>query len=248
MKTKSCHCPVCPAGGRTRRLLESAVLALLVVVEAPSGHAAPDPSAITAELRVAALDIAGAYHTLWLRTGPGRKPLEVSLNIRTFSNPIAYQGSARAQFFATPQAAEAADPAPPPLIDTTLQPGGTLLVFVPVNDKDTYRIYPIRDQDFPYGSFNFANFSQAEILVQAGDKTEPVRLRPTTHHVFRFKGDKRIVTVRVAAQVPGSEPRLIRQTNFSAGPDWREVVFFFTAPDTGQITMRHLVDAKPARE
>ena len=54
------------------------------------------PGSIKAELRVAATGIAGDQHTLWLRAGPERDPLEVPLNVRTFSAPISYAHPAQA--------------------------------------------------------------------------------------------------------------------------------------------------------
>jgi len=101
---------------------------------------------------------------------------------------------------------------------------------------------------FPYGSYNFVNFSDDAILVQGGDKTRPVRLDPGKTHVFTFNDDRRVVTLRIADTPDGQSPRLIRQTNFSITPDWREMVFFFNGPQSGRIRMRHLVDTMPARE
>lgn len=209
---------------------------------------APPPPMIEADLQVAATGIAGGHHTLWLRTGPGKPSVKISPNIRTFSPPVRYKGPARAGFFATEAAAQADPLTERPVASIVLQPGASMLVFVPDPESDTrtYRLYATRSTAFPYGAFNFVNFSKAAIFVQSGGEAKSVRINPNAHHVFKFGAGRKSVGIRVAAVAPGADPRLIRQTNFSTNPDWREMVIFFGQPGTDRVRMKHLVDVKPS--
>ncbi|NNC88059.1 MAG: hypothetical protein HKN82_06305 [Akkermansiaceae bacterium] len=202
--------------------------------------------AITAELQVAATGIAGKHHTLWLRTGPGKAPVKVSPTLRTFSLPISYKGPARADFFETAQDAQADPPTVQPLASVPLQAGALLLVFVPDAESKTraYRVHATRAGSFPHGSFNFINFSKSAIFVQSEGKAKDVRIDPDRNHVFKFGGAEQSVGIRVAAVAPGADHRLIRQTNFSTNPDWREMVLFFDQPGTNRVRMSHLVDVR----
>jgi hypothetical protein len=197
------------------------------------------PGSIKAELRVAATGIAGEHHTLWLRTGPERDPLEVPLNVRTFSAPIQYAGLPLAQFFATKDAARAAEPVEKPLLTTTLPQGSTLLVFVP--GEGNYRILPVAAADFPYGSFRFANLTRALVRAELGK--EASNLAPGESRTFSYTQDQPALGVRLYSKTAEKGARLLRQTNWSISMAQRELVLFYINPDSGLVQTRHLVDA-----
>ncbi len=215
------------------------LLAPLAACLATAAAAAELPGSIKAELRVAATGIAGSHHTLWLRTGPERDPLEVPLNIRTFSAPIAYEGLPQARFFATAAAARAAEPTEKPLLSTTLAAGSTLLVFVPADHG--YRALPVAGADFPFGSFRFANLTRAMVRAEVGK--DAVNLQPGESHSFRHAQDQPSLGVRLYAKTADKHARLLRQSNWSITLSQRELVLFFVNPDSGLIQTRHFVDS-----
>jgi hypothetical protein len=216
------------------------LLASLVACLATAAAAVELPGSIKAELRVAATDIAGNHHTLWLRTGPERDPLEVPLNVRTFSTPITYEGLPQAQFFANAASARAAEPTEKPLLSTTLVAGSTLLVFVPSDDN--YRALPISGSDFPFGSFRFANLTRAMVRAEVGK--EAVNLEPGESQSFRYSQDQPSIGVRLYSKTQDKGVRLLRQSNWSISLAQRELVLFFVNPVSGLIQARHFVDSQ----
>lgn len=216
------------------------LLASLVACLATAAAAVDLPGSIRAELRVAATGIAGNHHTLWLRTGPERDPLEVPLNVRTFSAPIAYDGLPEAQFFANAAAARAAEPAEKPLLTTTLTAGSSLLVFVP--GEGNYRILPVAGSDFPFGSFRFANLTRAKVRAEVGK--EAANLEPGESRSFRFSQDQPSLGVRLYSKSDDKGVRLLRQTNWSISLTQRELVLFFVNPDSGLVQTRHFIDSE----
>ncbi len=200
---------------------------------------------IKAELRVAAAEIVAEHHTLWLRTGPSSKAVKIPLNTRSFSEMISYKGPVQAQFFATQEAAESDQPVESPLALTALSAGESLLLFLPDVNGFSYRLLSTRGTDFPFGSFKFMNFSKAQIAIQAGEQSKPVTINPNEDHVFSFKQEE-FFSIKVAAKFPDEAPHLIRQTKFSIGPDWREMVLLYNRPGEERVRMLHFVDTRPA--
>ncbi|MCB1130245.1 MAG: hypothetical protein KDN05_03890 [Verrucomicrobiae bacterium] len=217
----------------------SAACAFGIACIAPA-HAAEETPAIRAELRFAATGILKDHHTLWLHAGPGREPLEVRLNVRTFSEPVRYDGAPAAKFYATPAAARSAAPEEKPLATATLKEGGMLLVMVPA--ADTYRAFPIDSAKFPYQSFRFANLSEGLVRVEIG--RQAANLKPGASQTLAFPSGEPSLGVRIFSQVRGAEPRLIRQSKWSLFEDQRELVLFFIDPTTGLVQSRHFVDTK----
>jgi hypothetical protein len=215
-------------------------LAISVAGIASAAAAVEMPGSIKAELRVAATDIAGDHHTLWLRTGPDRDPLEVPLNVRTFSAPIVYEGLPQAEFFSTAAAARETTPSEKPLLTTILATGSTLLVFVP--GEASYRILPVPGADFPYGSFRFANLTRALVRAEVGK--EAANLEPGQSQSFRYAQDQRSLGVRLYSKTGDNGVRLLRQTNWSLSLSQRELVLFFVNPSSGLVQTRHFVDSQ----
>lgn len=209
---------------------------------APSLSAAEEPPAVRTELRFAATGILKDHHTLWLHTGNDRDPLEVRLNVHTFSEPIEYNGSPAAKLFATSAAARSAAPDEKPLATATLKDGGLLLVLVPA--ADSYRVFPIDSAEFPYRSFRFANLSEGLVRVEMG--RQAANLKPGASKTMAFPPGEPSLGVRIFSKVEGAEPRLIRQTKWSLFEGQRELVLFFIHPSTGLVQSRHFVDTKAA--
>jgi hypothetical protein len=204
------------------------------------------PLTISLEFKVAATGIAVSQHTLWLRTGPGKPALEIRLNTRSFSRPIQYRGAPEGLFFAKQADAEAIELIEAPIARVQLDAGSALLVFIPSSDSQYY-VLPTRAEVFDFGSFNFANYSKSTVVVQIGEEADPMRLKTRESHVFNAGGKgQQSYSVKIAAQAPGGEARLIRQTKFMMAPNYREMVLFFDRPDTGRLRMHHLVDTRAA--
>jgi hypothetical protein len=192
-------------------------------------------------IRVAALDIAGTHDTLWLRTGPEKDPMQISLNTRVFSPPVEFKGPAALAFFKTEAEAKAAEP-PAPLASTILKHESALILFSAKPDQKTYQTYTIADGDFPFGSFRLVNFSSATVRAEFSGK--PVLLKPNAAETIPFREGQAAIPVRILAVAEGAEPRIIRQTSWSITPTQRELVLCFPNPANGLIRLRHFVDSK----
>ena len=192
-------------------------------------------------IRVAALDIAAEYHTLWLRTGPGKKPVEIALNIHTFSQPFDFKSPAALAFYRTEIEASAEEP-PAPLATTVLKNASSLIVFSPDADQKKYETFTIAETDFPFGSFRLVNFSKATVRAEFSGK--PTRLKPGAAETITIRDAQNAIPVRMHVLAKGIPPRLICQTSWSIVPTQRELVLFFPNPDNGLVRRRHFVDTK----
>ncbi len=193
------------------------------------------------DIRVAALEIADVEDSLWLRTGPEKKPVHVFLNTRIFSQPIHYKGPATLFFYQNETDATAKEP-PSPLASTILKSKSSLVVFSPRPDNKTYQAFTIADDDFPFGSFRLVNFSPA--LVRAEFSGRLTLLKPGAAETIAIRTGQNAIPVRILSLVDGKEPRVIRQTSWSIVPSQRELVLFFPNPDTNLVRLRHFVDTK----
>jgi hypothetical protein len=192
-------------------------------------------------IRVAALDIAEDHHTLWLRTGTGKQPIEIPLNTRIFSLPIDFKSPAALAFYRTEIEATAEEP-PTPLATTILKNASSLIVFSPDADQKKYEAFTIADGEFPFGSFRLVNFSRATIRAEFYGK--PTLLKPGAAETITFRDARNATPVRILALAEGAAPRLIRQSSWSIIPTQRELVLFFPNPDNGLVRLRHFVDTK----
>lgn len=201
------------------------------------------PQKITATIKVAATAIVKQHHTLWLRTGPNLKALKIQLNVRSFSTEIKYSGISTVLFFESQNVAEAETPEKPPLGKAEITAGSSTILFVPAADGDAYRLLVTRDNDFPFGSFKFLNFSQAQLGIQAGKNSEVVVVRPKAHHVFRFN-QQTSFDIKIFAKFQDHDANLVRQSRFSIGPDRRELVLIFNRPNIANLQILHFVDTQ----
>ena len=80
------------------------------------------------KIRVAAVQVVEQHQTMWLRVGPGKKPVKISLNTRVFSNEIKYRGGSVARFYASAKAASARE-ATTPIAKARLTSKSNLLIF-----------------------------------------------------------------------------------------------------------------------
>lgn len=222
--------------------LHTKILSLVTTVMALTGPlqaiAAP-PETIKAEFRVAATGISDERSTLWLRVGLDLEPLQVDLNIRTFSEPIKYEGLPKAEFYTTQAAARGAEPAETPLLSVNLQAGSSILVFVP--REKTYGVLTIDGSSFPYGSFRFANLTKEIVRAEVGK--EGATLPAGASQTFSFKQDQASLPVRLFSKNDEKGVRLLRQSNWSLSLAQRELVLFFVNPSTGLVQTQHLVDS-----
>lgn len=192
-------------------------------------------------IRVAALDIAEDHHTLWLRTGTGKEPVEIPLNTRIFSLPIDFKSPATIAFYRSSIEATAEEP-PAPLATTTLRNASSLIVFSPAADQKKYETFSIADADFPFGSFRLVNFSRATVRAEFSGK--PTLLKPGAAETITIRDAQNTTSVRILALAEGTPARLIRQTSWSIIPTQRELVLFFPNPDSGLVRLRHFVDTR----
>ncbi len=192
-------------------------------------------------IRVAALDIAEEHHTLWLRTGTGKQPVEIPLNTRIFSLPIDFKSPATLAFYRSAIEATAEEP-PAPLATTVLRNASSLIVFSPAADQKKYEAFTIADADFPFGSFRLVNFSKATVRAEFSGK--PTLLKPGAAETITIRDAQIATPVRILALAEGTPARLIRQSSWSIIPTQRELVLFFPNPDSGLVRLRHFVDTK----
>ena len=202
-------------------------------------HAKDEPT--TWDIRVAAVDILPGHDTLWLRTGPGIKPVPVPLNIRTFSQPIRYKGPAMTAFFRD-EAEASLDKPPAALASASLGEKASLIVFSPRADGTGYQTMVIADSGFPFGSFRFVNGSTIAALVEVDGKK--LLLKHGGSETLTFRETKNSLAVRIMTAPDGEPPRLIRQSAWSIDLSQRELIFLMPGPAPGLVTLRHFIDSK----
>jgi len=190
-------------------------------------------------IRVAALDIAEEHHTLWLRTGARKEPVEIPLNTRILSLPIDFKGPAALAFYRSAIEASAEEP-PAPLATTVLKNDASLIVFSPVADHSKYETFAIADGDSPFGSFRLVNFSRTTVRAEFSGK--PTLLKPGAAKTITIHDARNATPVRIFALAEGTPPRIIRQTSWSIVSTQRELVLFFPNPDSSLVRLRHFVD------
>lgn len=205
----------------------------------PSLHA--DEKSTTWDIRVAAVDILPGHDTLWLRTGPGTKPVSVPLNIRTFSQPIRYKGPANAVFFGN-EAEASLDKPPAALASASLSEKASLIVFSPRADGTGYQTMVIGDSGFPFGSFRFVNGSAIAAQVEIDGRKIPLKHGAT--ETLTYQETKNSLAVRIMTAPAKEPPRLIRQSTWSIDLSQRELIFLMPGSAPGLVALRHFIDSK----
>ena len=213
----------------------------LLALFASSSQLAAQGEVASWSIRVAAIDIVGEHHTLWLRTSGRKDPVEVPINTRVFSPSIQFTGAARLDFHAS--AAEAsAEVLPHPLASTSLTGKSSLLVFAPDVGEKGYRIFVTPDEDFPFGSFRLVNLSAATVRAEFAAKV--IILRPGAAETITYREGEQAIPVRILAMEKDAEPRLVRQSSWSIVPNQRELVLLLPNERNGLVQLRHFVDSK----
>ena len=202
-------------------------------------HAAEEPTAW--DIRVAAVDILPGHDTLWLRTGPGTKPVPVPLNIRTFSQPIRYKGPAKTAFFRNETEASLDKP-PAALASVSLSEKASLIIFSPRADGTGYQTMVIGDSGFPFGAFRFVNGSGITALVELDGRK--ILLKHGASETLGFRETKTSLAVRIMTAKNGEPPRLIRQSAWSIDLSQRELIFLMPGSGPGLVALRHFLDSK----
>jgi len=202
-------------------------------------HAADEPT--TWEIRVAAIDIIPGHDTLWLRTGEGTKPVQVALNLRTFSQPLRYKGPAKAVFYRNEAEAKLAEP-PAPLASAALSDKASLIVFSPRPDGTGYQTMVIGDSGFPFGSFRFVNLSGVMALAEIDGKK--IRLKQGAAETVIYREAKNSLPVRIMTATDDGGARLVRQSFWSIDQSQRELIFLTPGSAPGLITLHHFIDSK----
>jgi len=216
-------------------ILASFSLGLVVNVLAASDS----PSSRRIKIRVAATEIAGGHHTLWLRTGPGRDPIKIELNTSSFSKPIEAVIPTVCAFHSSATNA-AAEKEPEPIASAVLKSKSVLLLFAPAKKRGEYEVTVIQEGEFPFGSFLIANFSGTPVRAEIGRKA--VTLKHGAKQSFAYRKPQRELPVRLLVVRKGGKPRIVRQSSWSITPDRRELVILFKRPSNGLVRFLHFVD------
>jgi hypothetical protein len=206
--------------------------------------ASPAMAAENIKLRFSACAIALAedQSELHLPLGTGSSPgaiswMKVGLNELTVGDEIEYTGPATLQFYATP------DPAGKPLASITLEPasGSLLLVFLPDQASGGYKIIPIPDAGFPYGSYFFQNLSPHPVAIVLGEKQQVLRPGENKVQTANAGQDEE---VKIHASINGNS-RLIKSSSWRLDAGQRELVFFHSPPGSSIVSTKHVVSTQP---
>ncbi len=224
------------------------LMGLSLVLLMPAGLTAQEANK-KISITVCATDIVGDLNTLHLASGgkPAAKTfkwLDIPLNVFTVSQPIEVTGPRTLNFLAT------ATPDSPPVASIGL-PGDAssyLLVFVPNSDSNGYRIIPIAEHDFPYGSYFLVNCSKVRLAVNIADQKKLLKSGEQAN-VPGANGKSQDVSIHASIH---DEVRLIRSTRWQLDENQREVVLFYSQPGTDVVRSKHIMamraaDAKPGR-
>jgi len=214
------------------------LFALLILIGAPI-HAKEEKK--TWHIRVAAMDIAGEMSSLWLSNGPGAEPLELKLNIWSFSRVIEFKGAGNLAFHSSAANASAEEP-PKPVVRVIIKEKDSMIVFAPNEEKDAYQAFVIADSDFPFGAFRLVNLSKIPVRARFAD--QKCFVKPGNSESIAFKGAQAAIDVQMYAMLRDEAPRLIRQSRWSIFPTQRELVLLVPNPTNGLVQFRHFIDSQ----
>jgi hypothetical protein len=164
--------------------------------------------------------------------------LKVPLNELTVGEPLQYRGPAAMRFYAKPDA----DAKPIASINLSTNSSSVLLVFLPNPAGDGYRIIPVADSTFPYGSYYFQNLSANPVAIDLGGNKHVLKPGESAIQSTRPGEDEE---VRIHASIRGNA-RLIKSTSWRLDATQRELVFFYTRPGTEMVTTKHVMSIKPS--
>lgn len=218
-----------------KRLLLPAAAAICVI---PSPAEVPQVSVRISVGAVAIHDDQSELHLAGGEPGDGRDAAwqKVALNELTVGEPIDYRGPSTLAFFAAPVAGSKQIAK----VDLGVSAKSVLLVFVPDAATGGYRIIPIHDGEFQFGSYYFQNLSRHAVAIELGGQKRI--LNPGAKAIqAAVPGEDQ--EVKIHASIEG-KPRLIKATSWRLDASQRELVFFHTPPGTQLVRTKHLVSTQ----
>jgi hypothetical protein len=181
------------------------------------------------ELHLPLAKATGAKPTAWLK---------VPLNETTVGAPMEYRGPAALRFFAAP--GEGTKPVATMTVATTAK--SILLVFLPDPATGGYKVIPVDDAEFVFGSYYFHNLSPHAVAIDLGGRKQV--LKPGGKAVMAVPPAED-QEVKIHASINGAA-RLIKSTSWRIDADQRELVFFYTPPGGEMVLTKHLMSSKVA--
>lgn len=189
-------------------------------------------------IAVCATDIVAALPTLHLASGgnnAAKTPtwLDIPLNVFTLSQPIEYEGARTLNFLA----ATTAEAKPVASIDLPGDAMSYLLVFVPNAESNGYRVLPIVDADFPYGSYFLVNCSAFQVAVNIASQK---KILPPGGKATLAGANGQPQDVLIHASIH-EQARLVRSTSWQLAANQREVVLFYKPPGSDLVRSKHFM-------
>jgi hypothetical protein len=206
-----------------------------------AGTSAAEVPQTTIRISVGALaiqDDLGELHLAGGTPGDGRKSewRTVALNELTVGESIDYRGPATLGFYAAPVAGSRQVAT----VDLPTSATSVLLVFIPEAATGGYRVLPIPDSEFGFGSYYFHNLSQHAVAIDLAGRKRI--LNPGDKAVERAApGEDQ--EVKIHASINGT-PRLIKATSWRLDAGQRELVFFHTPPGSNLVRTKHLISSQ----
>jgi len=185
-----------------------------------------------------ATEIVAELQTLHLASGGNKAAkaatwLDIPLNVFTLSQPIEYEGPRTLNFLAT----ATAEAKPVASIELPGDARSYLLVFVPNEESSGYRVLPIVDADFPYGSYFLVNCSLFPVAVNIANQK---KVLPPGGKANFAGANGQPQDVRIQASIH-EQARLLRSTSWQLAANQREVVLFYGQPGSDLVRCKHFI-------
>jgi len=208
----------------------------------PAGLAAQEAGK-KIRLAACATDIVADLQTLHLASGGNHAAktatwLDIPLNVFTLSQPIEYEGPRTLNFLA----AATADAKPVASIELPGDARSYMLVFVPNVESSGYRVIPIVEADFPYGSYFLVNCSMFPVAVNIANQK---KVLPPGGRANFAGANGQPQDVRIHASIH-EQARLVRSTSWQLNANQREVVLFYNQPGSDQVRSKHFMAIRAA--
>ena len=228
----------------------------------------PYPFQAARKVKIFALAADTGIASLWLRTlqikegsPPAIIPVSLSVPFSKRSEPIAYQGPAKVEFF------DKEPPAGPPFNEAGMRQGPMpvavanlpsgqneiLLLFVPL-PKDLqkngiqYRLIPFDDSKemLPWGGYRMINFTTRKLTVFAGSRENRIDIQPNTPSATIAPGGaKRNLQWLIYDHAVGAE-KPVFSAQWLHRPDYRSLIFITDSrTQRGAINVKSIDEWKP---
>ena len=226
------------------------------------------PFVAARKARIFTLAADGAIPTLWVRTLKTNQsgqtlisPVSLTVPFSMRSEPIAYQGPAKVEFFdkepppGPPFDETGARQGPPPLAVASLPSGQSeiLLLFVPLpkelhKDGIQFRVIPFDDSKdmLPWGGYRLINFTTRPLTVFAGSREKRFDIQPNSaSDTIAPGGDKRNLLWLVYDREQGAT-KPVFSAQWLHRPDYRSLVFITDSrTQRGAISVKSIDEWKP---